>query len=337
MSCNGLFLSPPELGALNRSLLSIPRLLSMNHQTVKTDTLEIAYEAHGPSDGPVVILLHGFPYDPRCYDDVAPALSSAGCRVLVPYLRGYGLTRFLSSATVRSGEQAALGIDLLRFMDALNIRQAGLVGFDWGGRAACVVSALWPQRVRFLISSIGYNIQNIAASTIPGDAAQEHRRWYHFYFHTERGRAGLTQNRYELCKLLWRLWSPEWKFDETTFARSARSFDNPDFVDVVIQSYRHRYGYAPGDPELFSIESALSVQPKISVPTLNLHGQADGVTSPPVDDPNPKMFTGSYERWLLESVGHNPPQEAPTRTVDAILYMRERTRDQVTGRHNQKT
>jgi pimeloyl-ACP methyl ester carboxylesterase len=303
-----------------------PWIFTMQYRTIQTDALDIAYEEHGPAEGFPLILLHGFPYDPRCYDDVAAPLVSAGYRVLVPYLRGFGPTRFRSATTMRSGEQAALGHDLLQFMDALRIRQAGLVGFDWGGRAACVVSALWPNRVRFLISSIGYNLQNIAASTVPGDPEQEHRRWYHFYFHTERGRAGLTQNRHGLCKLLWRLWSPEWSFDEKTFEESAQSFHNPDFVDVVIQSYRHRYGYAPGDTALADIEFRLSAQPLISVPTLNLHGMVDGVTPAPAHDTNPPSFTNFYERWLLPRIGHNPPQEEPARTVEAILYMLDRTR-----------
>ena len=222
----------------------------MKSKRVRTDVLEVAYEEHGPENGAPVILLHGFPYDARTFDEVAPALATDGCRVLVPYLRGYGATRFLSAATPRSGEQAALGHDLLQFMRAVGISRAALAGYDWGGRAACVVAALWPEWVRCLVSCTGYNIQNIPASGEPAAAAQEHRLWYQYYFHTERGRAGLTKNRRDVCRLLWKLWSPEWAFDEATFERSAASFDNPDFVDVVIQSYRHRYGYAAGDPAL---------------------------------------------------------------------------------------
>lgn len=287
-------------------------------KTIHTPTLEITYEEHGPSDGAPVILLHGFPYDPRCFDDVAPPLAADGCRVMVPYLRGYGPTRFLSADTPRSGEQAALGNDLLQFMDALAIGRATLMGYDWGGRAACVVSALWPERVRALVSCTGYNIQNIGASAKPISAAQEHRFWYQYYFHTARGVAGLTDNRRDICRLLWQLWSPDWRFDEATFEASARSFDNPDFVAVVIQSYRHRYAYAPGDPALLGIEAKLQSQPVIPVPTINLHGESDGVGPASRNDHSAKMFTAGYERRIIPRVGHNVPQEAPAATVAAI-------------------
>jgi pimeloyl-ACP methyl ester carboxylesterase len=287
-------------------------------KSARTDTLEIAYEEHGPADGAPVILLHGFPYDPRGFDQVAPPLAVDGCRVLVPYLRGYGPTRFLSANTPRSGEQAALGNDLLQFMDALAIRRATLMGYDWGGRAACVVAALWPERARALVSCTGYNIQDIAGSSKPASAAQEHRLWYQYYFHTARGVAGLTENRRDICRLLWKLWSPQWQFDEATFEASAGSFDNPDFVAVVVQSYRHRYGYAPGDPALLGIEARLQAQPAIGVPTINLHGDADGVGPASLIDRNAKKFTGPYDRRLIPKVGHNVPQEAPADTVAAI-------------------
>src|SRR4029079_12584173 len=198
----------------------------------------------------------------------APPLAKDGCRVLVPWLRGYGPTRFLTASTLRSGEQAALGHDLMQFMEKLGIRRAALVGYDWGGRAACIAAALKPERVRCLVSSAGYNIFNTAAFANPASAEQEHRSWYQYYFHTERGRAGLTRNRRDICKLLWKLWSPHWQFDDATFDKSAGSFDNPEFVDVVIQSYRHRYGYAPGDPAVAGIEAKLARQPVISVPTI---------------------------------------------------------------------
>jgi pimeloyl-ACP methyl ester carboxylesterase len=236
----------------------------------------------------------------------------------VPYLRGYGPTRFLRAATPRSGEQAALGHDLLQFMNALGLGRAALAGYDWGGRAACIVSALWPERVRCLVSCTGYNIQNIARSADPVPAEQEHRFWYQYYFHTERGRAGLTKNRRDICRLLWRLWSPDWAFDEATFEKSAASFDNPDFVEVVIQSYRHRYGYVPGDPALAGLEERLTAQPKIPVPTINLHGGNDGVGPAPKIDGNAIFFTGVYERRLIPRVGHNVPQEAPAATVTAL-------------------
>ncbi len=290
----------------------------MMSRTLRTDVLDLAYEEHGPAGGPVVVLLHGFPYDPRCFDEVAPPLAAAGCRVLVPYLRGYGPTRFLSATTPRSGEQAALGHDLLQFLDGLGIARAALAGYDWGGRAACIVAALWPERVRCLVSCTGYNIQNIARSADPAPAEQEHRFWYQYYFHTERGRAGLTRNRRDICRLLWSLWSPDWRFDEATFERSAVSFDNPDFVEVVIQSYRHRYGYAPGDPALAGIEARLAAQPRIAAPTINLHGGNDGVGPVPETDGQGRFFTGPYERRVIPRIGHNVPQEAPAATVAAL-------------------
>jgi pimeloyl-ACP methyl ester carboxylesterase len=286
---------------------------------IDTDVLNVAWEDHGSAVGPPVILLHGFPYDVRAYDEVAPRLAAAGMRVLVPYLRGYGPTRFLSAGTPRSGEQAALGHDLLQFMNALRIERATVSGYDWGGRAACIVSALWPERVAGLVSCGGYNIQDIAASVEPVAAEQEHRFWYQYYFHTERGRAGLTKNRRDICRLLWRLWSPEWAFDETTFEKSARSFDNPDFVDVVIQSYRHRYGYAPGDPALAPIEAKLVAKPKITVPTKVLHGGHDGVGPAEQSERHQRFFTGPYQRRLLPRIGHNVPQEAPIDFAAAIL------------------
>lgn len=287
---------------------------------VRTATLEIAFEQHGPASGPPVVLLHGFPYDVRAYDEVAPALAADGCRVLVPFLRGYGPTRFLCASTPRSGEQAALGADLLGFMDALGIARAALGGFDWGGRAACVVAALHPARVRCLASCTGYNIQDIAASAEPAPAEQEHRFWYQYYLHGQRGRAGLARDRRGLCRLLWRLWSPEWRFDEATFARSVASFDNPDFVDVVVHSYRHRHGLVAGDPACAGIEAALALQPMIAVPTINLHGAADGVTPAPATDAQARRFSGPYERRLLPRIGHAVPQEAPG---DVLAALRE--------------
>jgi pimeloyl-ACP methyl ester carboxylesterase len=286
---------------------------------VRTKALEIAYEEAGPPDGIPVLLMHGFPYDPRAFDEVVPPLAAAGCRAIVPYLRGYGATRFLSAATPRSGQQGAIGSDLLELLDALELPSAALVGFDWGGRAACIVAALWPQRVRCLVSSNGYAIQNIAASVVPDPPAREHRLWYQYYFHTERGRAGLEANRGEFCKLLWRLWSPNWHFDDATYQRTAASFDNPDFVDIVIHSYRHRFGYAPGDPAYESIEQQLVAQPKIPVPTIVLHGEGDGVTGPEGSANHARFFTGPYQRRLIPMVGHDTPQEAPAAVTAAVL------------------
>jgi pimeloyl-ACP methyl ester carboxylesterase len=288
---------------------------------VRTGTLEIAYEESGPGDGTSVLLMHGFPYDVRAYDDVVPLLVAAGCRTIVPYLRGYGPTRFLSADTPRSGQQAALGKDLLDFLDALRFDRAALAGYDWGGRAACIVAALWPQRARCLVSGGGYNIQNIPASATPAPPEAEYRYWYQYYFHTERGRAGLAANRRELCRLLWRLWSPHWAFDDATYARTAASFDNPDFVDVVIQSYRHRYGYAPGDPAVESIEQRLAAQPKISVPTIVLHGEASGVGPPGQSERHARFFSGPYQRRVIPVAGHYLPAEAPREFAGALLEL----------------
>ncbi|MCG5243685.1 alpha/beta fold hydrolase [Azospirillum doebereinerae] len=286
---------------------------------IRTPLLDMAYEEHGPSGGDPVVLLHGFPYDPRCFDEVAPPLAAAGNRVIVPYLRGYGPTRILSPKTMRSGQQAAIARDLVDLLDALGIACAALMGFDWGGRAACIVAALWPARVRCLVSGGGYLIQDIAGSAAPQPPEAEHRLWYQYYFHTPRGREGLAANRKELGTLLWRLWSPSWRFDDATYDRTAASFDNPDFVDVVVHSYRHRFGYAPGDPALEAIERALAVQPPIEAPTLSLLGSDDGVSPPPKLDKDKLRFLGRYERRVLPGTGHNIPQEAPEATVKALL------------------
>ena len=287
----------------------------------RTKTLDIAYEESGPQGGIPVLLLHGFPYDPRCYDEVVPPLVAAGCRTIVPYLRGYGATRFLEPGTPRSGQQAAMGNDTIELMDALGLSRAAMVGFDWGGRAACVAAALWPERVQSLVLANGYSIQDIAGSVAPAPPQQENRLWYQYYFHTERGRAGLQANRYELCKLLWHLWSPNWKFDEATYAKSAASFDNPDFVAIVIHSYRHRFGYAPGDPALESIEQRLAPRPPIAAPTIILHGEGDGVGPPTASDPQARFFTGPYRRRLIPVIGHDVPQEAPKETAAAVLEL----------------
>ena len=297
--------------------LSRPALLLY----VRTPMLEVAYETHGPVEGEPVILLHGFPYDPRGYDEIAPVLAERGYRVLVPYLRGYGPTRFINAQVIRSGQQAALAKDLLDFMDALAIPQATLAGFDWGGRAACIVAALWPERVRGLMTGDGYNIQDIAKSLKPRAPETEHRLWYQYYFHTQRGVDGLTANRRELCQLLWSLWSPSWVEGPSLYGKTAPSFDNPDFVAVVIHSYRHRFMYAPGDPALETIEQALALQPPISVPSISLCGADDGVGPAPEEDDDAEHFSGFYRRRILKGVGHNIPQEAPQATLDALLEL----------------
>jgi pimeloyl-ACP methyl ester carboxylesterase len=288
---------------------------------VRTPTLDIAYEESGNLDGAPVLLLHGWPYDPRCYDDVVPPLVAIGSRVIVPYLRGFGATRFLSADTPRSGQQAALGNDLRKLLDALGIARATLAGYDWGGRAACVVAALWPERVRGLVTGNGYNIQNIAASVKPVAPEQEHRFWYQYYFHTERGRAGLEQNRRALCRYIWQIWSPDWAFDDATYEKSATSFDNPDFVAVTIQSYRHRFDYAAGDPALEPIEQRLAAQPAITVPTIVLHGASSGIQPPAGSEAYARNFTGPYQRRVLPKMGHNLPQEAPLEVADVVLEL----------------
>jgi pimeloyl-ACP methyl ester carboxylesterase len=285
----------------------------------RTPTLDVAYEESGNPGGAPVLLLHGWPYDPRCYDEVVPPLVAAGCRVIVPYLRGFGATRFLSAETPRSGQQAALGNDLRELFDALGIARATLAGYDWGGRAACIVAALWPERVRGLVTGNGYNIQNIAAAVKPVAPEQEHRFWYQYYFHTERGRAGLEQNRRALCRYIWQIWSPDWAFDDATYENSAVSFDNPDFVAVTVQSYRHRFGYAAGDPALEPIELRLAAQPVISVPAIVLHGASSGIQPPAGSQPHARLFAGPYQRRVLPKIGHNLPQEAPLVVADAVL------------------
>jgi pimeloyl-ACP methyl ester carboxylesterase len=286
---------------------------------VRTPTLVLAYEERGPPAGEPIVLLHGFPYDPRGFDEMAPTLAASGYRVLAPYLRGYGPTRFNRADAMRSGQQGALARDLLDFLDALALPSAALMGYDWGGRAACIVAALWPERVRALATGGGYNIQDIAGSIAPASPEIEYRLWYQYYFHTVRGRDGLAAHRFELGRLLWRLWSPSWPFDEATYARSAASFDNPDFVDVAIHSYRHRFGYAPGDPAYEDIERALAAQPVIAAPTISLSGADDGVGPPPAQDADALRFTGRYERRVLAGVGHNIPQEAPQASVAALM------------------
>ena len=286
---------------------------------IDAGVLNVAYLDQGPADGVPVMLMHGFPYDMHAYDEVVPHLVAAGCRAIVPYLRGFGPTRFRSAGTPRSGQQAVLAHDLRALMDALHLSQAVLAGYDWGGRAACIVAALWPERVRGLVSALGYNVQDIPSAGIPSTPDNEHRYWYQYYIHGERGRAGLEAHRHDLCRLLWRQWSPMWAFDEATYARTAASFDNPDFVPVVIHSYRHRYGLVPGDPAVEETERRLTAQPPIGVPTISLDGDADGVMQGDGSARHRRFFTGAYERRVLPGIGHNVPQEAPEAFARAIL------------------
>ena len=288
---------------------------------VRAGVLDVACHMAGPADGPPVLLMHGFPYDIHAYVDVAPMLAAAGCRVVVPYLRGYGGTRFLDAATPRSGEQAVLGADLLALLEALGMERAVLAGYDWGGRAACVVAALWPQRCAGLVTVNSYNLQNIARAMVPDTPENEQRLWYQYLFHSERGRAALTQDRRALCRRLWALWSPTWAFDDATFERSAAAFDHPDFVDVVIHSYRHRFGLVPGDPAVAEVERRIATQPPITVPTISLDGTADGVRPWEPAVANAHRFTGERQHRVLPGIGHNLPQEAPRAFADAVLEL----------------
>jgi pimeloyl-ACP methyl ester carboxylesterase len=297
----------------------------MHPKTINSGVLAIAYHEFGPAGGWPCIMSHGFPYDVHAYAQVAPILADAGARVLVPYLRGFGPTRFLSPHTPRSGEQAALGADLLAFMDALGIGRAVIGGYDWGGRAACIVSALWPDRVAGLVSGNSYNIQNIARSIEPAPPAEEASYWYQYYFHSERGRLGLTRNRSAIARQLWRMWSPAWNFDDATFNQSASAFDNPEFVEVVIHSYRHRFGLAAGDPAVADIETRLAEQPPIPVATISIDGDADGVNSGTTHHAG--KFTGQHRHRIFARAGHNLPQERPADWAQAVLDVRELATD----------
>jgi pimeloyl-ACP methyl ester carboxylesterase len=288
---------------------------------IHAGVLNISYVELGPESGPPVVLMHGFPYDIEAYAEVAPLIAAAGCRVIVPYLRGFGETKFLDPETPRSGEQAALGADLLALLSALSIPKAILAGYDWGGRAACVVAALWPERCKGLVSFNSYNIQNIAQSLLPDTPMNEHRLWYQYYFHSERGRNGLEKNRSSLIRLLWELWSPTWRFNDKAFEKSCPSFDNSDFVDVVIHSYRHRYGLVQGDPAYADIEARLALQPKITVPTITFDGADDGIREPSSTDKDSHLFLNSRSHRIVPGVGHNMPQESPGIFADAILEL----------------
>ncbi|CAN5520878.1 alpha/beta hydrolase [soil metagenome] len=285
---------------------------------VLTPTLDVAYLESGPSDGPPVVLLHGFPYDVHSYDEVAPLLADRGNRVIVPYLRGHGPTEFRHATTACSGQHAALGADVIELLDALAIPRATLAGYDWGGRAACVVSALHPERVSGLVSVNGYLIQDIAGSATPLRADLEAGFWYFFYFLTERGRAGLTAHRREIADVIWRRNSPSWEFDDATLDQTAVSFLNPDYVEVVLHSYRHRLGYAAGAEEYAAMENALSTLPMIAVPTVTLDGESDGNFPATDGSAGAVHFRGPRAHRTVQSAGHNLPQESPVAFADAV-------------------
>lgn len=292
----------------------------MREYIVEAGQLAVACLEWGPQDGWPCLMGHGFPYSPHAYADAAPILADAGARVIAPWLRGYGPTRFLSPDTPRSGEQAALGRDMLALMDALGIERAVMGGYDWGGRAACVVAALQPERVQALVTGNSYNIQDIARAMEPAAPEVEAALWYQYYFHAERGRRGLEADRAGIARLLWRMWSPRWDFDEAAFAAAAAGFDNPDFVEVVIHSYRHRFGLVPGDPAAAEVEAALARRPRISVPTIRVDGDADGVN--PGTAGHGSRFSGPQELRVFRGAGHNLPQERPADWAQAVLDAR---------------
>jgi pimeloyl-ACP methyl ester carboxylesterase len=286
---------------------------------VEAGLLNVGYADVGPSGGKPVILLHGWPYDIHSFVDVAPILAAAGYRVIVPYVRGYGTTRFLSADTLRNGQQAAVAMDAIAFMDALEISRAIVAGFDWGARTADIVAAVWPERCKGLVSVSGYLIGSQAAGMTPLPPKDELQWWYQYYFATERGRVGYQKNTREFNRLIWQLASPKWKFDDAAFERTAAAFDNPDHVDVVIHNYRWRLGLAEGESQYDDLETRLSQGPNITVPAITLEGDSNGAPHP---DPSayPKKFTGRYAHRTIEGgVGHNLPQEAPQAFADAIV------------------
>jgi pimeloyl-ACP methyl ester carboxylesterase len=285
--------------------------------------LNVGYAEAGPADGPPVILLHGWPYDIHSYVDVAPLLASAGQRVIVPYLRGYGTTRFLSGETVRNGQQAVVAVDIVALMDALKIEKATIAGYDWGGRTADIIAALWPERCKALVSVSGYLIGSQESGKMPLPPKAELQWWYQYYFATERGRAGYDQYRHDFAKLIWQLASPKWDFDDATFDRSAAAFDNPDHVAIVIHNYRWRLGLAEGESKYDDLEKRLAAAPVIAVPTITLEGDDNGAPHP---EPSAyaKKFSGKYaHRTIKGGVGHNLPQEAPQAFAEAVLNVAE--------------
>ncbi len=286
---------------------------------IEAGGLSHGYAEAGPVDGPAVILLHGWPYDIHSYVDVAPLLAAAGYRVIVPYARGYGSTRFLADSNARNGEPAALAVDLVALLDALDIEQPILAGYDWGGRTAAIVAALWPQRCKALVAVSGYLISSVEGNKAPLPPAAELQWWYQYYFATERGRAGYERYRREFNKLIWQLASPQWNFDDATYDRSAAAFDNPDHAAIVVQSYRWRLGLAESEARCAEIVRKFSTLPNISVPTISMEGDANGAPHPP-PEAYARKFTGKYEHRLIAGgIGHNLPQEAPQAFAQAVI------------------
>ncbi|MCD7445489.1 alpha/beta hydrolase [Streptomyces lincolnensis] len=299
---------------------------------VSTDVLEVAYYETGSADGDTVVLLHGFPYDIHSYVDVAPLLADSGFRVVVPYLRGHGPTRFLRGSAPRSGQQAALGADVVAFMDALGVERAYLAGYDWGGRAANVAAALWPERVLALVSVNGYLIQDIGAAAIPLAPEREAGLWYFYYFLTERGRAGLANDPREIARVIWKRNSPKWPFRESDLDRAAEAFTNPDYTDVVLHSYRHRLGFAPGAEQYAELEARLAGLPAITVPAVTLDGTADGNFPATDGSSSARHFTGPRLHRKVAHAGHNLPQECPEAFAAAVRDVRDLWQEQQAGR-----
>ena len=286
---------------------------------INAGLLNVGYAEAGPADGPAVILLHGWPYDIHSYADVMPALAAKGYRVIVPHLRGYGTTRFLAADAVRNGQPSAMAQDIVALMDALKIEKATLAGYDWGARTANIVAALWPERCKAMVSVSGYLIGNPEAGKMPLPPKAELQWWYQFYFATERGRAGYDKYRHDFAKLIWQLASPQWKFDDATFDRSATALDNPDHVAITIHNYRWRLGLAEGEAKYDALEKRLAASPVIAVPTITMEGDANGAPHP---EPAAyaKKFAGKYQHRLIRGgIGHNLPQEAPQAFVDAVI------------------
>jgi pimeloyl-ACP methyl ester carboxylesterase len=314
--------------AYTGGLAAISRLRGQTTQSIQTPVLNIGYEETGNRQGFPIILLHGFPDDAHAFDQVAPPLAKAGYRALVPYLRGYGPTRFRDPAAPRMAEQAAIGQDVIDFADALRLPRFAVAGYDWGGRAAAIAAALHPDRVRAAVLIGGYSIQNTLAPPQPEAPERERALWYQWYFNTERGRAGLKANRRSICRLLWELWSPTWRFTDETYNRTAASFDNPDFVDVVIHSYRHRYGNAPTEPRFKAVEQQLAQRPKIQVPTITLYGADDGVARPSAEATPAELasFTSLVARRVVAGAGHFVPREKPEVVSSAMLELLAKAR-----------
>ena len=318
-------IGPAKAQASRVNLADLPAIKPETHSSfgalkqIDAGLLNVGYAEAGPADGPPVLLLHGWPYDIHSYVDVAPALASAGYRVIVPYLRGYGTTRFLSGETIRNGQQSVTAVDIVALMDALAIPKAILAGYDWGARTACVIAALWPERCKALVSVSGYLIGSQAANREPLPPKAELQWWYQFYFATERGRAGYEQNRHDFARLIWQLASPKWGFDDATFERSAAAFDNPDHAAVVIHNYRWRLGLAEGEARYDDLERRLAEFPVIAVPSITLEGDANGAPHP---EPSAyaKKFSGRYENRIIPGgIGHNLPQEAPQAFAEAVV------------------